>query len=300
MSGYDHSYILKLFKGAINVSEYFPLNLRSFPYEFIHAESDDIIVEVEFDNEPAMQKSLFSNSTGFTTLKGILQTFYYRYIKLRLIPYKECSHLAEAAMHFFDMGKVIRVKLYNENITWKAIENLIWSLSGSYNYHDQSQSKVNSIKIIGDLSKIDLQGQPTAGRANLFKLDFSYTRTNEEVTKFVVTAEKDFDRDDKPSLKNSLANWHFAYVEMSRSIAETEKKIKIRVKGNVCTATISGEGINTNNLFYLLFKGVYLYKENKVTRVDIYSNDKPTLEHMMYKMKRLDEVSVSTSKSESD
>jgi len=264
------------------MSEHFALN--AFPYKFIHTCIEEVIIEIELNREPEQENAKLGIKGDFYILKRTIRQWYSSSVHPELRNIKDSDEWQKklSSIINFDVGKITRISFINENLEWKTIKGLLQSLNEGFNLSNKTINKINVIKILADLSKIDMQEQSLAGVLKNYDFTVNYAKIDEDKTKIVVTVDENLDlnesRQQLSLLVCYISNWYSMYIDSMVKPGAIERKSKIKVDRNVITIIIPGNGINKKNLFFLLSD--LNFPRLKVISLDIYSNEKPSLDHM--------------------
>ena len=177
-------------------------------------------------------------------------------------------------------GIVSYVSFENLNIEWETLYKMLSRLNISFNLSMNTANKILSVKIYGDLSKIIKKEEPKKGFVQNFTYPVNYTKTEEDKTIFIFTADNAIDINKSDDLDSILLNWHVIYVDLRYTPSQFSKKCKTKIEDNKYTFIMPGYGINTKNLLFLLLTLQSNYEKKDFKSLDILSNDMPTLENM--------------------
>ena len=256
--------------------------IESYPYEFIHKNSNNISFEITFKKE--LDSNPLIHFTDYEIMRNAFYGWYNRYVTLiektiRNVNDKEYQDKMQDIINIIP-GIVSHVSFENLNIEWETLYEMLKWLNSVFNFTHSTKNKVLSVKIYGDLSKIIKQEQPQKGFVRNFTYTVNYTKTDDDKTKFIFTADDVIDIRNNDPFESILLNWHMSNVDFHYTPSQFEKKCKIKAEENKYIFTMPNYGINTKNLLLLLHRLEYDYSKKLFKSLDIFSNELPTLEYM--------------------
>jgi len=276
----------------IFLSTYFKLN--AFPYEFCHEEIEDIIIDIEFEQEPTIndykEDPPMDIRGDFQMLKQYVNMWYTNYVYRKCYSFMEIDYEEKSSIYkkniVYDFGKNTKICLKHDCIKNEYIVILLKWLNDAFNFTYKTKNKINMIKITADITKFNISGSEYKGIIKNYVYDVNYFETKDDKIKIVIFMDEQYNITEDymnnknifSSIINAVTNWYCEFVDDMVKASNIERKMKIVEENNIIEMILPNKGINKKNLFFL-FKRLNT-DSNKIKRVDIFSTDKPFLDYM--------------------